>query len=82
MKKAILLCLFVTGCANQIPAVVRVEVPVSVPCVIKHVEKGGFAVDSLSTEADIWAQMAALRAERIQRKAYEAVLEAAIKACQ
>lgn len=84
MKNTLLfLSLFATGCAfSKAPDVVRVEVPISVPCKMPLIQKPAFAVDALQYGSDIWAQMSALRAERLQRKAYEAELEAATKACQ
>jgi hypothetical protein len=83
MRKLALVCIFLTGCASTgIPAVVRVEVPVPVPCVIVIPTPPAFAIDALPIGASIWDQMAALRADRIQRQAYEKMLEAAIQACQ
>lgn len=64
------------------PVVHEVQVPVSVPCKTETPTKPAFAVDALPLGADIWEQMQALRAERIQRKGYERELEAAVAACQ
>lgn len=79
--------LVVSGCAGQVadqpePQVVRVEVPVQVPCRTDRVQKPAFAVGALPIGASIDKQMRALRAERKQRQAYELRLEAAIEACQ
>lgn len=88
MKRlTVVLCLVLAGCAGQVaeppePAVVRVEVPVQVPCRTERVPRPAFAVDALPVGADIGEQMRALRAERLQRKGYEARLEAAIEACR
>lgn len=88
MKRAlIVLALLLAGCAGQVaeppePVVVRVEVPIEVPCRTERVQRPAFAVDSLPTGAPIAEQMRALRAERLQRKGYEVRLEAAIEACQ
>lgn len=72
-----------TGCATkEVPAVVRVEVPVPVKCTMQKPDVPHYAVDDLPIGADIWDKMAALRADRIVRKAYEAQLEAAINSCQ
>lgn len=84
---AIALCAVLAGCAGQAadqpePQVVRVEVPVQVPCRTDRVQKPAFAVDALPIGASIDNQMRALRAERKQRQAYELRLEAAIEACQ
>ncbi|WP_236207873.1 hypothetical protein [Pseudomonas tohonis] len=88
MKRLIaVLCLALAGCAGQVaeqpePRVVRVEVPVQIPCRIERVPLPAFAVDSLPIGASIAEQMRALRAERLQRKGYEARLEGAVAACQ
>ncbi len=84
---AIALCVALAGCAGRAsdqpePQVVRVEVPVTVPCRTDRVQKPAFAVDALPIGASIDKQMRALRAERKQRQAYELRLEAAIEACQ
>jgi hypothetical protein len=89
MRKVFALVLLaLAGCANKQPApapepqIVRVQVPVAVPCKITPVQKPAFAVDSLPLGAAIDVQMRALRAERQQRKGYEERLEAAVQACQ
>jgi len=88
MKRLIaVLCLVLSGCAGQVveqpgPQVVRVEVPVQIPCRIERVHRPAFAVDSLPIGADIGEQMRALRAERRQRQGYEARLEVVLAACQ
>lgn len=83
----IVLVLLLAGCAGKVadapePQLVRVEVPVQVPCRTERVQRPAFAVDALLLGASIDEQMRALRAERLQRKAYEKRLEAAIDACQ
>lgn len=88
MKEALIfLGLLLAGCAGQVaeppePQLVRVEVPVQIPCKTERVQRPAFAVDSLRLGASIAEQMRALRAERLQRKGYEVRLEAAIDACQ
>ncbi len=91
MKKLSLIVLLLTGCAGfNAPAVVKVSVPVSVPCIIATINKPDFAVDALPADPPagvsrsdfVWDQMRALRADRIQRQAYEKIIESAIKACQ
>ncbi len=84
---AIVLCAALAGCAGKVadqpePQVVRVEVPIQVPCKTDRVRRPAFAVDALPIGASIDKQMRALRAERKQRQAYELRLEAAIEACQ
>lgn len=88
MKRLItVLCLALAGCAGQVaeppePQVVRVEVPVQVPCRTARVQRPVFAVDVLPIGATIAEQMRALRADRLQRKGYELRLEAAVEACR
>lgn len=88
MKRlTIAMCLVLAGCGGRVadppePAVVRVEVPVQVPCRAERIPRPAFAVDGLPVGADIGEQMRALRAERLQRKGYEARLEAAVEACR
>lgn len=84
---AIVLCAALAGCAGKVadqpePQILRVEVPIQVPCRTDRVQKPAFAVDALPIGASIDKQMRALRAERKQRQAYELRLEAAIEACQ
>jgi hypothetical protein len=74
------------GCASQpqvAPAVpVTVSVPTPVPCKVALPQAPGWDVDALPLGSDIWDQMAALRAERLQRIGYEGELLSAIQACQ
>lgn len=79
--RAALLCLLLAGCATQ-PRLERVEVPVPVPCRVAVPDHPVFATEGLPASAGIWEQAKALLAERQQRIAYEAKLEAAAKACQ
>ena len=88
MKRLIaVLCLVLAGCGGQVaeppePQLVRVEVPVQIPCRTERVQRPVFAVDVLPIGASIAEQMRALRAERLQRKGYEVRLEAAVEACR
>lgn len=77
------LMIVLSGCAStRVPVVVQVKVPVLVPCKITQIDKPVFAVDELQIGLDAWTQMRALRADRLQRKGYEEILEGAIKSCQ
>lgn len=88
MKRLIaVLGLALAGCAGRVaeppePQLVRVEVPVQIPCRTERVQRPVFAVDVLPIGASFDEQMRALRAERLQRKGYERRLEAAVEACQ
>lgn len=74
------------GCAGRVadqePRVVRIEVPVPVPCRVDLVPRPAWVVDALPLGAPIDEQMRALRAERYQRIGYEAQLMTANRACQ
>jgi len=76
---AMVACIALAGCAS-VPQ--RYEVPVQVPCRVQVPDKPVFATESLAPNADIFDQVKALLAERRQRIAHEAKLEAAAKACQ
>jgi len=85
MKKiipVIFLCILAAGCATSQPSIVKVDVPVYTPCVMPKIDVPDFAVDTLPLGSGIWDQMKSLRAERLQREAYESELTAAIQACQ
>jgi len=86
MKWLLVVLGLLAGCAGHVadvpePQVVRVEVPVQVPCRTERVQRPGFAVDALPIGADVDEQMRALRAERLQRKGYEKRLETVVEAC-
>lgn len=82
MTRALLLSLLLAACATTPPDVVEVPTPIPVPCRIATPARPDFAVDALDLGVSIWDQMRALRAERLQRKAYERELEAAVESCQ
>lgn len=73
-----------TACASAPGTVspIEVKVPVAMPCKVEVPPPPAFAVDALPLGAGIWQQMLALRAERLQRKGYEAVLTAAVEGCR
>lgn len=81
---AVIISICLVGCSATAPPVppVEVSVPIAVPCKAPVLGRPAFAVDALPIGAGIWQQMAALRAERWQRKGYIDELEAAVKACQ
>ena len=82
---SLILPALLTGCAGAPVAAtppVEVSIPVSVPCRVPAVQRPAFAVDALPLGAAIDSQMRALRAERHQRRAYEAELEAAVEVCR
>lgn len=64
------------------PRVVRVEVPVQVPCRVKAPAVPTWAADGLRREDNLEVKVRALLAERRQRIGYERLLEAAIDGCQ
>lgn len=79
-----LLAAVLAGCAteNTIVRTVEVKVPVPVPCRIEPIERPAFAFDAVTPAYGLYEKGRALLAEREQRIAYEARLEAAITACQ
>lgn len=75
------------GCAGQPaaepePRVVRVEVPVQVPCRVKAPAVPAWAAEGLRKEDSLEVKVRALLAERRQRVGYERELAAAVASCQ
>ena len=68
--------------AEPEPRVVRVEVPVQVPCRVKAPAVPAWAAEGLSKEDSLEVKVRALLAERRQRIGYERVLVAAVASCQ
>lgn len=78
----VLMALALAGCAGKERLVIqKVSVPVSVPCKVKVPERPTYATESMDLDASIFDKVKALLAEREQRKAREAELEAAAKSC-
>ena len=77
-----------SGCAGTPPAaepqprVVRVEVPVAVPCRTKEVAVPPWAAAGLRKSDSLEVKVRALLAERRQRMGYEGELLAANQACR
>lgn len=79
--------LALVGCAGRPsveaePRLVRVEVPVAVPCRTEEVAVPSWAVDSLRKGDTLELKVRALLAERLQRIGYERELLAANRACR
>lgn len=78
--------LLMAGCGSTpkdpTPEVIKVSVPIPEPCHVQVPQEPAYAVDALPIGSGIWDQMAALRAERLQRAAYLTELVAAIQPCQ
>jgi len=75
------------GCAGRPvaepePRVVRVEVPVQVPCRVKAPAVPAWAAEGLRREDSLEVKVRALLAERRQRIGYERELVAASTVCQ
>ncbi|MCO7557650.1 hypothetical protein [Metapseudomonas otitidis] len=73
------------GCAGRQeaePRIVRVEVPVAVPCRVEEVAVPPWAASTLRAGDSLEVKVRALLAERLQRQGYELELLAALKACQ
>lgn len=64
------------------PRVVRVEVPVQVPCRVKAPAAPAWAAEGLRKEDSLEVKVRALLAERRQRIGYERELGAAVLSCQ
>lgn len=68
--------------AEPEPRVVRVEVPVQVPCRVKAPAVPAWAAEGLRKEDSVEVKVRALLAERRQRIGYERELVAAVAICQ
>lgn len=64
------------------PRVVRVDVPVPVPCRVKAPAVPAWAAEGLRKEDSLEVKVRALLAERRQRIGYERELSAAVASCQ
>lgn len=88
MTRALLLCVLIAlaGCAGQVeepePRIVRVEVPVQVPCRTDPVTVPAWAAEGLRRGDSLEVKVRALLAERRQRIGYERELLAANEACR
>lgn len=88
MKLMLLMVLFaLAGCAGQPvaepePRIVRVEVPVQVPCKAPHIAVPAWAAAELKAADSLEVKVRALLAERRQRIGYERELLAASEACR
>jgi len=77
MKREIIACLFLTGCAtNNAPNIVKVPVPV--PCISPEIIEPVYFTGG----GDIYEEVRSLLAEIELRKGYEIELRAAIEACK
>lgn len=80
--------MLLAGCAGNPetvdpqPRVVRVEVPVPVPCLTKDVAVPSWAAAGLRKSDSLEVKVRALLAERRQRMGYEGELLAANQACR
>lgn len=75
------------GCAGRPvaepePRVVRVEVPVQVPCRVKAPAVPAWAAEGLRKEDSLEVKVRALLAERRQRIGYDRELVAAVESCR
>ena len=75
-----------TGCGMLEPRTVietvTIDKPVSVPCKIPPIAVPAWTVDHVSPADDMVTLNRAIRAELEQRRGYEILLEAGVKACQ
>lgn len=83
---AVGLVVALAGCAGQPvaepePRVVRVEVPVQVPCRVKVPAVPAWAAEGLRKQDSLEVKVRALLAERRQRIGYERELVAAAASC-
>lgn len=84
MRLVLMLLVVLTGCSTREPEVriVRVEVPVLVPCKTQEVSVPPWAAASLKKADSLEVKVRALLAERQQRVGYERELFAVFEGCQ
>lgn len=86
--RALLLCVVIAlaGCAGQVeepePRIVRVEVPVAVPCRTDPVAVPAWAAEGLRKSDSLEVKVRALLAERRQARGYIRELLAANEVCR
>jgi len=76
--------LLLAGCASHVEPevrIVRVEVPVQIPCSTPKVAVPPWAAASLRKTDSLEVKVRALLAERKQRIGYEKTLSAAVQSC-
>lgn len=82
--KFVCVFLVLAGCAapQTVLQPVTVDVPVALPCALAPVTKPDFALAAFSPDDGLIAKTRAALVELLQRRAYEAELEAQIEACR
>lgn len=79
MKRVLIACLFLTGCAtNDVDTPNIVKVPVPVPCISPEIIEPVYFTGG----DDIYEKVRSLLAEIELRKGYELELRAAVEACK
>lgn len=80
--RAALPLLLLAGCATAPALPERVEVPVPVPCVAEVPARPDLVTDAQLRAMTDYQIILALARDRLQRRQYEAELEAALSACR
>lgn len=80
--RAALPLLLLAGCASTPALPERVEVPVPVPCVAQVPARPEFVTDAQLRAMGDYALILSLAKDRLQRRQYEAEVEAVIAACK
>lgn len=79
---AVLFCTcMLAGCASALPAPVRVEVPVMVPCIGVLPPRPAYEFDKLHATATDGEIILALARDWLRGRAYEAAMKAVIAGC-
>lgn len=82
MIRAALPLLLLAGCATAPALPERVEVPVPVPCVAAAPVRPEFVTDAALRAMTDYQLVVAMWRDRLQRRQYEAEVEAVIAACR
>ena len=78
---ALALVLALAGCSTAPRMPARALVPVALPCRAEVPPEPVWATGALTPQSDIFDQVTALLAERLQRRAYGQLLKTALEIC-
>ena len=82
MRLLIVACALLAGCSSAPKLPDKVLVPVSVPCITEAIPAPAFITDSELIKSTEYDFVISLARDRLERRAYEGLLEAVIEGCR